>query len=400
MNTLANAATLARAYLLERPLATALNVLLMGLGTGMIIALLLVLSQVEQRMARDTAGIDLVVGAKGSPTQLILSSVFHLDVPTGNVPQAEAEAVLRSPMVRRAIPLALGDSYRSFRIVGTRADYLDLYGATLAAGKIWGEPLEAVVGAEVARATGLGVGQSFAGAHGLSDGAGAHENHPYRVVGVLLASGTVIDRLILTSLESVWQLHEHGIAPAGEHAEDREVTAYLVQYATPTAAAGFPRRVNAASRLQAASPAMETARLFSLIGVGVTALKSFALVMTLCAALGIFIGLTNALDEMRADLALLRVLGAPRATVFLTIMAQGLALGVAGVILGVLLGHAGAAWMAASITAVHHLPLSGLVFLREEGLIVAGTIGLALFAALLPACIAYRQALPESLNRA
>jgi putative ABC transport system permease protein len=122
--------------------------------------------------------------------------------------------------------------------------------------------------------------------------------------------------------------------------------------------------------------------------------------MTICAALGIFIGLTNALDEMRADLALLRVLGAPRATVFLTIMAQGLALGVAGVILGVLLGHAGAAWMAASITAVHHLPLSGLVFLREEGLIVAGIMGLALFAALLPACIAYRQALPESLNRA
>ena len=377
MKTLATALALAFAYLREKPLATLLNILLLGLGVGTIIALALTLSQAEQSMDRDAAGVDLVIGAKGSPLQLVLSTVFQIDIPTGNISIAEAADIISKPVVKRAIPLALGDSYKTFRIVGTDAAYLELYGATLESGRMWDAPLEVVAGAEVARIAGLAAGKSFASSHGLSDGGSGHAGHPYTVVGILKPTGSVIDRVILTAVASVWRVHDHAENDK-DHAdqkEGKEVTAYLIQYATPLAAASFPRAVNANSSLQAAAPAMETARLFNLLGVGITALKGFAIIMMLCAALGIFVGLMNALDERRADLALLRLLGASRATVFLTIVAQGFALGLAGVILGVLIGHVGAEWMGTALAKNHRMALTGFTLVREELWVVGGALG-------------------------
>jgi putative ABC transport system permease protein len=419
-----SAATLAWAYLRERPLATLLNVILLGLGVGTIIALILTLTQAEERMERDGANVDLVIGAKGSPLQLVLSALYQIDVPTGNIRLREAAAIIAAPQVKRAYPLALGDSYKTFRIAGTNPDYAELYGATLATGRMWNKPLEAVIGADVARTGALTLNQNFAGAHGLSDGGGAHAEHPYTVVGTLTPTGTLVDRLILTSVESVWQVHDHDAkenkADSRDHGDDhsndhrddhngkhadehkndsKEITAYLIQYATPLAAASFPKMVNATSSMQAASPASETARLFSFIGLGVTALKGFAAVMMLCAGLGIFIGLMNALDERRADLALLRVLGARPATVFLTVVLQGFALGIAGVILGLILGHAGAEWMGAAVEKAHRVKLTGWVLAKEEIWVIGSALLLAMLAALFPAWRAYREAVPQTLSR-
>jgi len=409
MKNIAISLQVAFAYLREKKLSTVLNVLLLGLGVGTIIALLLILSQAEDRMERDATGIDLVIGAKGSPMQLILSSVFHVDIPTGNVPISEASLIIAEPQVKRAIPLALGDSYRSFRIVGTNPSYIDLYNGKLASGRLWDKPLEAVIGADAARATGLTINAQFVGAHGLNDSSGhAHDEHPYTVVGILAPTGSVLDRLILTSVASVWKVHEHadeaghdendGADHSGhDHSKGKEVTAYLIQYATPLAAVSFPRLVNASSSMQAASPAMESARLFQLIGIGVAALKGFAGIMMLCAALGIFIGLMNALDERRADLALLRVLGAGRSVVVLVTLAQGLALGLMGVILGVLLGHAGAEWIGVTYAESQRVAIGGRVWVNQEWWVILGALGLAVFASLIPAWRAYREATVELL---
>ncbi len=396
-----SALTLAWAYLRERPLATLLNVLLLGLGVGTIISLILILTQAEARMERDGANVDLVIGAKGSPLQLVLSSLYQVDVPTGNITLDAAAPIIASPLVKRAYPLALGDSHKTFRIVGTIPDYAELYEAKLASGRFWNKPLEVVVGADVGRTGGLALGSTFASAHGLSEGGGTHTKTPYIVVGSLAPTGSIIDRLILTSTESVWQIHDHdeSAAPNGAQVEKPEVTAYLIQYRTPLAAASFPKMVNATSSIQAASPASETARLFTFIGIGVTALKGFAIVMLLCAGLGIFIGLMNALDERRADLALLRVLGAGRGTVFLTVILQGLALGGLGVILGIVLGHTGAEWMGGMLEKAHRVKFTGWLFMRQEWWVIGSACLLAALAALFPAWRAYRTALPETLNR-
>jgi putative ABC transport system permease protein len=153
-------------------------------------------------------------------------------------------------MVKRAIPLALGDSWKGHRIVGAGREYAEHYGASLSAGRFYEKPMEAVLGAEVAARSGAGVGATFKGAHGLGGEGDEHED-AYTVVGVLARSNSVIDRLVLTSIESVWQLHEEHQQPKDEA---REVTVVLVQYASPLAAATLPRQINSQSELQAASP--------------------------------------------------------------------------------------------------------------------------------------------------
>ena len=202
------------------PLTSAVNVLLMALGTASIVLLLLAGSQLSETMSRDARGIDLVLGSTGSPIQLVLSAVYHADVPPGNIRLEEAERWAGDPRVGTAIPLSLGDSYRGYRIVGTTAEYAELYGGTLATGRFWDRTLEAVAGSAVAQSAGLGLGSSFAGAHGLEEGGHAHESHPYRVVGVLEPTGTVVDRLILTSLESVWDLHAGGASSSHDHGDE------------------------------------------------------------------------------------------------------------------------------------------------------------------------------------
>ncbi|MDD3519311.1 MAG: ABC transporter permease, partial [Chromatiales bacterium] len=282
-----NAFALALAYLRARALNTALNVLLLSLGIATICVLLLVSHQLGDRMLRDGRGIDLVVGAKGSPVQLILSAVYQVDFPTGNIPLAEAERLRAHPTVREAIPLALGDSFQGQRIVGTEHAYAAHYGASIAEGRLWQAPFEATLGARAAATTGLRVGDRFFGAHGLAGGdhLHVHDAFPYEVVGVLAPTGTVIDRLILTPVETVWAVHEHGDAPhvdeplvdavamhedehEHEHEDDHaadahQITALLIKYATPLAAVSLPREINDGTAMQAASPAMETARLLS-----------------------------------------------------------------------------------------------------------------------------------------
>jgi putative ABC transport system permease protein len=374
------------AYLRARPLATALNLLLLALGIATITLLMLATAQLEDRMSRDARGIDLVVGAKGSPMQLALSAIFHLDAPTGNIPLAAAQAFERNPAVKKAIPLALGDSYRGYRIVGTNHDYPAHYGAALAAGQLWKEPMDVVLGSEVAGATRLGVGSTFTGAHGLSEGGDAHAEEPFKVVGVLAPTGSVLDRVVLTSVESVWEIHEHGKAPAG----GREITALLVQYASPLAAATLPRQVNATSALQAASPAYESARLFRMIGVGADVLRVFGVVLVLVAGLSVFIALLNALEDRRYDLAVMRMLGASRAKLMGLLLLEGAVLSTLGGIAGILLGHLLAEALGMALRAAQQPAVTGWAWQTRELWLLALAIGVGLAAALLPAWRAYR----------
>jgi putative ABC transport system permease protein len=152
---------LALAYATRRPLSTLLVVLLLAIGVATVALTLIISRELEERLTRDAAGIDLVVGAKGSPLQLVLAGVYHVDVPPGNVPLGAIEKLRANPMVASVIPLSLGDSLRGFRIVGTEPQLIELYGGALQDGALWSAPMQAVLGSEVARATGLRAGDTF-----------------------------------------------------------------------------------------------------------------------------------------------------------------------------------------------------------------------------------------------
>jgi putative ABC transport system permease protein len=286
----------------------------------------------------------------------------------------------------------VGDSYRGFRIVGTEPAFLDLYSARLQSGRSFAGEMEVVLGAEVARRAALAPGATLVGAHGLAAGGTLHAGHPFRVVGVLAPTGAVIDRLVLTSLESVWEMHAaHAPGQEARTPAPREVTALLLRYRTPLAAALLPRQVNSTTPMQAASPAYETARLMGLVGLGVDTLRIFALVLMGTAALSVFIALMSALQERRNDLALLRTLGARPATLFALLCAEGVTLVVAGVILGFALGHGAAEalgrWMARS----NPWSITGFAWAPQESLVALGVLLAGIATCLLPAIQAYRR---------
>jgi putative ABC transport system permease protein len=392
-----NLASLSASYLRARPLHTALSLILLSLGVATIVLLLLVVGQLEERMQRDARGIDLVVGAKGSPMQLILSGIYHLDAPTGNVPLAAAQSLGKERFVRKAMALALGDSWKGYRIVGAGHDYPNHYGAALAAGRLWEKPMEVVLGAEVAQRTGAGVDAKFAGAHGISGEGDEHREAPYIVVGILKETGSVLDRLVLTGIESVWHVHEphQGSRGAGDQKDqaaepDREVTVVLLQYASPLAAATLPRQINSRSELQAASPAVETARLFRIVGVGAEALRAFAIVLMVAAGLSVFIALYTALEERRYDLAVMRTLGASPRRLFGLLLLEGLVLALVGALIGLALGHLFAALLGVWLQAHQQYPVTGLAWRPEELWLAAAALGVGVVAALLPAWRAYR----------
>lgn len=394
--------SLAWTYLWSRPLGAALNLLLLSLGLASITFLLLVSHQLNKAFERDLQGIDLVVGAKGSPMQLILSGVFHIDVPPGNIALNAVNELQKHPMVAQLIPVSLGDSLRGFRIVGTSADYITHYHATLAQGRLWTQPMQVVLGAAAARKLGLVMGNTFVGTHGLGEGGHAHGDSTYTVVGILEPSGSVLDRLILTDTTSVWKVHEDYTAVDDEDRqimmEEREISVALIRYTSPLAAVSLPRYVNTRTDMQAAAPALEITRLLSMLGLGTEVLRAFAGVLLLTAGLSVFIALWSAVRERRADLAMLRMLGAPPRKVAALLLFEAVWLGVLAAVLGVLAGQGMAAGLAWLLQLDNSLLMGGLAWPPELWLVPAVALGVSLVAALLPALGAYRASVLELLQ--
>lgn len=420
---------LALAYLRDRGLVTAFNILLIALGVASLAVLLLVSSQVERRFSRDSAGIDLVVGAKGSPLQLILSSVYHVDIPTGNIPAPSLDLLRRDPGVARAIPLALGDSFRGARIVGTEPGFMAIHGATLAEGRMFQKAGEVVVGSEAARTTGLTIGRRFAVTHGTGSDGHAHDNFAFTVVGILAPTGTVTDRLILTTVDSVWAMHgieaphaedDHAHAPGETHDHDHaaekaepaaaildprggpapDITAILVTYRNAMGAMRLPGAINRETALQAASPATETARLLSLFGAAFDGARLFAWLVALTGLASVFVILLAAATAREGDMALLRVMGASRTQAAGTVLLEGLIIAAVGAALGLAAAHGLLALGAALFPTLRAVGIGPALFHPGELGIAAAVLGLGVVAALVPAAKVYRTDLAETLARA
>lgn len=440
--------------ILHKPLNALLSWLLLTASVAIVSLLLLLQDQFQQKFESNIQGIDLVMGAKGSPLQLILSSVYHLDNPTGNIDYAEAQKWMKNPMVRSAIPLAYGDSYRGFPIVGTTPAYLEKYAAKVGQGKVFQENFDVVLGAEIARKGQFSIGQEFFGVHGTAAAGEEHHEHAYRVAGILEPNGTVLDNLILSNLESVWAMHEHESEDA-EHLEDthdedisetkheqlvehdhtpenreehqdaahgrektekehnhdpeaqpgltegelhREITAVLFKFRSPMAIVQWPRMVAQQTDMQLASPAVELNRIFSLFGVGFTSLTYLGWAIMGLAVLSVLIALYNALKERRYELALMRAMGAGRGQLMRLLLFESLWLCLAGFLTGILLSRL-ALWFISAATAREYrfsFEEFGVKW-PQEGLLLLFTLGAGIVAALLPALKAYRLDISKTL---
>ena len=443
--------------LTDRPLSMLLTLTLFALGVGLTSLLLLVNKQLTDKFEKNLAGVDVVVGAKGSPLQLILCNMYHVDVPTGNISLKSARPFLnpRHPLIKKSVPLSLGDSYKTYRVVGTIPDFVDLYNGKIAEGQLWNVPMETTIGATVADKTGLKIGDSFSSNHGLTTDGDEHDAAKFKVVGIFQPTGTVLDQLILTASESTWQVHEHHeeedisnakISDAkhdtdhDDHDKDdnkakkdnheghehtdlptsnvqlqtnsdprtrlltadssKQITALLIQFkARNVQTLNFQRNLNENTDMQAATPALEINRLFEMMGVGESALKALAGLIVVVSGLSIFIALFNSLRERRYELALLRVMGSGRERLFLLIILEGLLLSFMGFIIGIVLSHGAMQLLGKYMTDAYRYTFSGKIWLTEEWSLLIGALVIGFLAAIIPAFSAYKTDISKTLAK-
>lgn len=338
-----NIVSLAAKGLQHKPLHTALSVAATAMGIAMLTAVFLISGGVSDGLKRNSGGIDVVAGAKGSPLQLILSSVYHTDVPIGNIDISDFENIRHNPLVKEAIPIVIGDNFKGWRVVGTTPEFLNLYQAQFSEGNIFSQPFEVVAGAN----TSLRIGEEFAAHHGFAaDSDDVHDFHLYKVVGRLLPTGTVVDRLLMTPYVSVQKLHSHldedekdGPEAQEELAMGHQVTAILIKARNGAGIMNLPRMINHNERMQAANPGYELARLSKSFGVGRDVLNALGLSILVLSILMLFSTLASSLTERRYDMAVLRVLGASPAKLFITLMTEGLLVAGSGALIGIVSGH-------------------------------------------------------------
>ncbi len=412
-----NLLKLAWKNVIHRPLNLILSIILFSLGIGLINFLLMINDQLTEKFDKNLAGIDMVIGAKGSPLQMILCNMYHIDNPTGNVTIDEAKAFLnpKHPLIKTAIPLSLGDSYRAYRIVGTTHQFLELYNAQVAEGNLFSASMEVTIGATVADLLDLNIGDQFSSSHGfMEDENLEHGDSKLRVVGILAPTGSVADQLILTSPQTVWDVHAHhdeehahdhtAMAPITSNTAlldhpDEEITSILVQFKNKTnfQALNMPRGINDNTDMQAATPAYEINKLFSMIGVGTRALEMLAYIIALVSAISIFITLFKSLQERKYELALLRVSGASPAKLLSMVILEGLILGIIGYIVGILISYIAFAAFAGQAEASYRYSFSMGSFGKNEMILLAVSIGVAFIAAIIPAIRAWKTDIHETL---
>lgn len=452
-----------------KPLNTLLSIILLTASVAIITLLILLQEQFEKKFNDNIEGIDLVLGAQGSPLQLILSSVYQVDAPTGNINYTEAKTWMNNPMVKTAIPLAFGDNYKGYRIVGTTPAYLDKFNAKIESGKVFSRNFEVVLGNAIAANLKIKVGDKFFGSHGDAEEGEVHDNHAYIVTGIISPTGKVVDNLILSNIQSVWAMHDHNheeatgdahdghehegepIAAEGhdhegeahakeegmehnhddghdhshddgnahaEHGNDhdhdhahkeeavvsedgKEITAVLIEFRGPRGIAVWPRMVAMNTKMQAASPAIEINRLFSLFGIGLQALQYMAYGIMLISGISIFIALYNTLKERKYEFALLRVNGASRFQLLSLVLIESLLLCIVGFLFGTIVGRIALSLISGSSEDEFKMSFNPFEFVWEkEGYLFLLTIFVGILAAVIPAIKAYSLNISKTLANA
>ena len=410
--------------LINKPLSMTLSLVLFALGVGLVSFVFLLNQQVDRQFRRNLEGINMVIGAKGSPLQLVLNSIFHLGTPTGNISVGEAKAFLRPghPVVEKAIPLSLGDGYKTYRIVGTTHQLVEHYGVKLAQGKLWEKTMDATVGYTAAQKLGLKIGDEFQSFHGLDLNENTiHDDAEFfNVVGILEKSGMALDQLILTSSESVWSVHaEHGAEEGHDHSaeedahaghdhgeeiplherEDESITAILIKFKQQNALTiNMPRMINENTGMMAANPSYQINALLQQLGTGEKILRLLGFVILIVSSFSIFISLLNSLKDRRYELAIMRTLGASPAKLTVLIILEGLILSILGYALGIFLSHAGLEMIQRIMPDTYRYDLSGFQFIREELFLLIGALVVGLIAALFPAIQAGRTDISTTLS--
>ena len=442
----------------QRALATWLTALSVALGVALTVAIILIRHGMQQRFEQSTLGYEMVVGAKGSPLQLVLNTVFNLDISLGNVSWKLFEELRDDKRVKFAAPFAVGDNYKGFRIIGATDAYLKDFEFAegqrfrLVEGRVFNfnepalkkafeeaaararervarergetpppappqhehghpETAEAVIGATVANETGLKIGQTFIAAHGVQDTATSehHEHNPWTVVGILAPTHTACDRAVYINLDSFYHIEGHEVRETHEadkkpkeeekdnDPEVGQISAIVLKLRSPLDALPLYREINDRTDAMAAFPAAEVRKLFDIVGNVDRVLLAQAILIIIVAGVAIAVSIYNSMSERRREIAILRALGARRQTIFAIVVLEAVMICTLGGVVGILAGHAIVGAANAVLVRASGFQVAVGRFQWTELAILAGCVLLGTLSGLGPAARAYHTEVAKNL---
>ncbi|MBT2290241.1 ABC transporter permease [Paenibacillus albidus] len=390
---------------MHRRFLSLLTVCAVAVTVAFIVLLTLSRESVEQGAKKGYGPFDLVIGAAGSETQLVLNTFYHIGAPTGNIPLSILEQVQQDDEVDQAFAMTTGDNYNGFPIVGIDPGYfVTRYGGrNLQEGSLYEHTGETILGSYVAKSLGLQVGDTFSGAHGLVQEADhgsletghaeeeeheggeehAHESFHYTVAGILPPLQTSDDRAVFTTVDYAWAVH-------GLSQEEREITAVLVKPVSLLGAHDLKELFDGSNGVQAAYTSQAVSEVLNAVDQGSRLLGILTALCVFLAAITILLSLVAAVGERTKDVGLLRLLGKSRAYVWMSLTSEGLLVTTVGLVLGLLLGHAGAYLLQDTLFAQAGIQINPYHWTAEHSLIAAGTLSVGLLASLGPAFRMYR----------
>jgi putative ABC transport system permease protein len=412
---------LALRSLASRRASALLTLFTLALSTALLLGVQQIREQSRLSFFDTVSGTDLIVGARSGPVQLLLYSVFHIGSATSNIRWSSYEALNDDPRIAWTVPLSLGDSHRGYRVVGTHNSLFEhyRYGAKQPLEFAQGGPLNdlfsVVIGAEVARELGYNLDDRLVIAHGAGNTSfKRHDNLPFKVSGILTATGTPLDRALLVSLEGLEAVHlgwRAGIPLPGmqvtpEQARKRdltprEVTAVLVGLESRLQTFHLQRELNNRrdDPLTAVLPGVALQELWQVVSVAEKALLAVsgaALLIGLCGMLAV---LLSGMQQRRHEIAVLRALGASPLRIASLLMTESLLLTLSGLLLGLLLLWGGMTLLQQPLLDLFGLRLVPAKLSPEQWALGGIILLLGLLSGLIPALMAYRMALANSLIR-
>jgi putative ABC transport system permease protein len=388
--------TVAITYLRGRAVASSLTALSIALGVSLIIASMLLTRGIKNGFVEGTTDYSLVVGAKGSPAQLVLSVVFRMDVATPNILTGTLRDLEQDPRIEVAVPVALGDAYQGFRYVATSPAYFAPFPwrrrtFSLSEGRFFGDESPdrptygALLGSEAARRTGLRIGDRFYEGEEMAD-------YPLTVVGILRPTRSADDRAIFFSLASFWGMNE-----VARKMQVKPVTAVLLRAKRMSDLPSLHRELNVATTTQAVFPSAVLLTIFNLLDVVEDVLAAIMAIVVVVVLLYVLVSMYGATLERKREIATMRALGARRTTILRIVLMESATLAAAGGVAGLFGGHGvaylGASWLAARGVLVR----DPFAFGTLEPIVLASVLLVGLLAGLLPAVLAYRTEVAENL---
>ncbi|MEE4250146.1 MAG: FtsX-like permease family protein [Alcanivoracaceae bacterium] len=411
---------LAGKSLINRRGTALLVVFSMALSVALLLGVERLRDQVRDSFASTVSGVDLIVGARSGPLNLLLYSVFRIGEPTANVSWRSVERIAAQPQVDWVVPLSLGDSHRGFAVLGTTTAYFDHYryardrSLQFAHGKSFDDLFDAVIGANVAQRLGYQLGQEIT----LSHGGGKvslveHADKPFRIVGILAATGTPVDNTVHVSLQGIEAIHADWLAGAplpgmrltAEQVRQRDlsprsVTALMVGLKSRIAVFQVQRAINTSADepLLAIIPGVALQQLWQMLALAENALALVAWMVVLVAVVVMLTALLTALNERRREMAILRSVGARPWQIFALVIGESLLLTISGIVAGVLLLQLGSALAAPWLSARLGLTLTLSAPVAKEFVLLGVVVMAGLLAGIWPAWRAYRQSLADGLG--